>query len=99
MRTDRRRVFASLLVDASSGSYLGLPWQVRDVSRPGYLSWTRANSSHGSLSKQLATMGSIRGLTGSRKFETCPDWGATTSISNYGPNRRNGPLPATAAQH
>jgi hypothetical protein len=31
----------------------------------------------GSLSKQWATMGSIKGLTGWRKFETCPMWGAT----------------------
>ena len=52
-----------------------LPWAPLASSRrvqTGCLSWTRASSSHGSHSKQWATRGSIRGLTGWRKFETCP---------------------------
>jgi hypothetical protein len=36
--------------------------------------------SYESLSKQWSTMGSIRGLTGWQKFETCPDWGAKVSL-------------------
>ena len=50
----------------------------------GCLLWTRASSSHGSLSKQWATMGSIRGLSGSQKFETCPGWGANQIIHSTG---------------
>ena len=49
----------------------------------GRLSWTRATGSHGSLSKQRASRGSIRGLTGWRKFETCPVWGANGQLAPH----------------
>ena len=57
-----------------------LPWAPLASSRrvqTGCLSWTRASSSHGSPSKQWATIGSIKGPTGRRKFEMRPGWGAS----------------------
>jgi hypothetical protein len=54
--------------DAGSGSSR----RVQGGCPPG----TSVGGSHGSPSKQWATVGSITGPTGWQKFETCPDWGA-----------------------
>ena len=69
-------------VSGGSRAIRKVPWTPLASSRrvqTGCLSWTRAGGAHGSLSKQWATRGSIRGLSGSRKFETCPDSGAKSS--------------------
>src|SRR5438552_19044306 len=58
--------------DAPSGSYLGLPWRVRDVSR---LAWTSVGGALESLGEHWTSLGSIRGPTEPQKFETCPVWG------------------------
>jgi len=60
-------------VPAESRATGKLSWAPLASSRriqTGCLPWTRASSSHGSLSKQWATMGSIIGPTGKQKFET-----------------------------
>src|ERR1017187_6011426 len=74
------RALRSMRVRESAGKHSNRVWRAtHQSSKRVHDGDPRARSSHGSLSKQWAAMGSVKRPAGWQKFETCPDWGANSS--------------------
>src|ERR1017187_1602782 len=74
------RALRSMRVRESAGKHSNRVWRAtHQSSKRVHDGDPRASSSHGSLSKQWATMGSVKRPAGGQKFETCPGWGANSS--------------------